>query len=105
LTYAFAINPRQVAIKLARVETGETWQVTEPLRYDMQPAFDPEGKYLYFLSARDFDPVQDNLHFDMGFPKGVRPYLITLKRDERSPFMPLPTAPKDEAKEEAKEEV
>lgn len=98
LAYAFAINPRQVAIKLARVATGETWQVTEPLRYDMQPAFDPEGKYLYFLSARDFDPVQDNLHFDMGFPKGMRPYLITLKRDERSPFTPLPTPAKDEAK-------
>ncbi len=100
LAYAYAINPRQVAIKLARVATGETWQVTEPLRYDMQPAFDPEGKYLYFLSARDFDPVQDNLNFDMGFPKGMRPYLITLKRDERSPFMPLPTPPKDEAKSE-----
>ncbi len=105
LAYAFAINPRQIAIKLARVETGETWQITEPLRYDMQPSFDPEGKYLYFLSARDFDPVQDNLHFDYGFPKGVRPYLITLKRDERSPFMPLPTPPKDEAKEEVKAEV
>jgi len=103
LAYAYAINPRQVAIKLAKVETGETWQATEPLRYDMQPSFDPEGKYLYFLSARDFDPVMDNLHFDMGFPKGVRPYLITLKRDERSPFAPLPAAPKDDAKDEAKD--
>jgi tricorn protease len=105
LAYAYAINPRQVAIKLAKVETGETWQATEPLRYDMQPSFDPEGKYLYFLSARDFDPVMDNLHFDMGFPKGVRPYLITLKRDDRSPFMPLPAAPKDEAKGDAKDEA
>lgn len=103
LAYAYAINPRQIAIKLARVATGETWQVTEPVRYDMQPAFDPEGKYLYFLSGREFDPVQDNLHFDLGFPKGMRPYLITLKRDERSPFTPLPIAPKDETKAEAKD--
>ncbi|HZC07049.1 MAG TPA: PDZ domain-containing protein [Ktedonobacterales bacterium] len=102
LAYAFAINPRQIAIKLARVETGETWQVTEPLRYDMQPAFDPGGKYLYFLSARDFDPVQDNLHFDMGFPKGMRPYIITLKRDERSPFTPATVMPGSETKQEAK---
>ncbi len=105
LAYAFAINPRQIAIKLARVATGETWQITEPVRYDMQPAFDPEGKYLYFLSARDFDPVQDNLHFDMGFPKGLRPYLITLKRDDRSPFMPLPIPAKDEEDEDEDEEA
>jgi len=105
LAYAYAINPRQVAIKLARVATGETWQVTAPVRYDMQPAFDPDGKYLYFLSGRDFDPVADNLHFDMGFPRGMRPYLITLKRDERSPFAPLPPTAKDEVKEEVKGEA
>ncbi len=99
LAYSYAINGRQTAVKLARVASGETWQVTEPVRYDMAPAFDPDGKYLYFLSARDFDPVQDQLLFDMSFPKGVRPYLITLKRDMRSPFAPLPPASEDEEKE------
>ncbi len=96
LAYAFAVGPHRVAIKLAHVESGATHQVTEPLRYDTQPAFDPEGKYLYFLSARDFDPVADAMHFDMNFPKGVRPYLLTLKRETRSPFTPLPTASKGE---------
>jgi tricorn protease len=96
LAYSYAVNGRQTVIKLARVATGETWQVTEPLRYDMAPAFDPEGKYLYFLSARDFDPVQDQLLFDMSFPKGTRPYLVTLKREARSPFSPLPSATEEE---------
>ncbi|MDE3228655.1 MAG: PDZ domain-containing protein [Chloroflexota bacterium] len=105
LAYAYAINPRQVAIKLAKVATGETWQITDPVRYDSQPAFDPDGKYLYFISGREFDPVADNLHFDMNFPRGTRPYLITLKRDERSPFTPLAPEPKDEAKEDTAEEA
>ncbi len=105
LAYAYAINPRQVAIKLARVATGETWQVTEPVRYDMQPAFDPDGKYLYFLSGREFDPVADNLQFDMNFPRGMRPYLVMLKRDERSPFTPIPASAKDDVKETVKAEV
>jgi tricorn protease len=105
LAYSFAVNGRQTAVKLARVATGETYQVTEPVRYDMAPAFDPEGKYLYFLSARDFDPVQDQLLFDMSFPKGVRPYLITLKRDLRSPFTPLPAAPEKEEDKPAEGEA
>ncbi|MBF6590546.1 MAG: PDZ domain-containing protein [Ktedonobacterales bacterium] len=96
LAYALGISPQQVAIKLCRVETGETWQITEPVLYDTRPAFDPAGRYLYFLGARDFDPVADNLSFEWSFPKGLRPYLITLRRDLRSPFVPTPEPPKDE---------
>ncbi|MEO7002889.1 MAG: PDZ domain-containing protein, partial [Ktedonobacterales bacterium] len=101
LAYSFAISAQQVAIKLANVTTGETHQITEPTLYDMQPAFDPNGKYLYFLGAREYDPVQDLMQFDWSFPKGLRPYLITLRRDLKSPFTPEPEAPKSEAAEQA----
>lgn len=100
IAYAFAINHQQTAIKLYSLETGESHQVTEPVLRDTKPAFDPNGKYLYFLSARDFDPVQNNLHFGWSFPKGVRPYLLTLQRDLRSPFTPEPAPPKSEAAEQ-----
>ena len=100
LAYAFSINGQQSAIKLCRVETGEVWQVTNPVLRDMRPAFDPAGRYLYFLSARTFDPVFDNLHFDAGFPRGVRPYLLTLRRDLASPFIPKAEAPKSEAEQQ-----
>jgi tricorn protease len=103
LAYAFRINPQQTAIKLCRVETGETYQITEPVLNDLEPAFDPAGRYLYFIGMRDFDPVQDNAHFEWSFPKTMRPYLVTLRRDLRSPFMPSPEAPKDELAEELEE--
>ncbi len=89
IAYAFAINPRQTALKIYNVETGETQQVTEPVLHDTRPAFDPGGRYLYFLSARDFDPVANNLHFGWSFPKGVRPFLLTLQKERRSPFSGL----------------
>ena len=57
------------------------------------PAFDPEGKYLYFISYREFSPVYDNLHFDLNFPRGVRPFAISLRKDTASPFVPTPHAP------------
>ena len=99
LAYAIAVSPRRTGIKLCRVATGETFQATEPVLHDILPAFDPNGNYLYFLSVRDFDPVQDDVLFDFGFPKGMRPYLVTLRRDLRSPFVPVPQPPKSEAAE------
>jgi tricorn protease len=100
IAYAFGINAQQSAIKLCRVETGEVTQVTQPVLRDMRPAFDPAGRYLYFLSARTFDPVYDNLRFDAAFPKGVRPYLLTLRRDLVSPFIPKAEPPKSEAEQQ-----
>jgi tricorn protease len=99
VAYAFAINPQQTAIKLCRIETGETFQVTDPVRRDSHPTFDPAGRYLYFISARTFDPVQDMLHFDFSFPRGTKPYLITLRADLPSPFVPTPKA--EEKKDDA----
>jgi tricorn protease len=102
--YEQAISVQQIIIKLCRVESGETYQVTEAVRRDTKPAFDPAGRYLYFLSARDFDPVPDMMHFEFSFPKGVRPYLITLRKDVRSPFQPESALLRPEDEEKKAEE-
>jgi tricorn protease len=104
LAYGFPLTAQKTAIKLCNLESGETSFVTEPVIHDVSPAFDPEGKYLYFLGHRIFNPVYDNLQFDLGFPHGVKPYLITLQRDLRSPFIPEPKAPEEKEKEKEKEE-
>jgi tricorn protease len=69
---------------------GQRHVITRPVLHDVRPAFDPDGKYLYFLSYREFNPVYDGLHFDLGFPWGMRPYLITLRADLPNPFIPVP---------------
>jgi tricorn protease len=97
IAYGFADTSQTSIIKLCRVESRETWPITRSVLFDVGPAFDPGGKYLYFLSYRDFDPVYDNLHFDLNFPWGMRPYLITLRADLPSPFIPLPRAPGQDA--------
>jgi tricorn protease len=102
LAYSFFQTAQKIAIKLCNVETGETHFATEPVLYDTSPAFDPEGKFLYFLGYRTFNPVYDNLQFDLGFPRGVRPYAIMLQRDRISPFIPQPKAPGEKEKEKEK---
>jgi tricorn protease len=87
LAYSFAVTSQKTAIKLGNLETGETYLATDPVLKDVSPSFDPDGKYLYFLGYRTFNPVPDNLQFEWSFPRGVTPYAITLRRDLRSPFI------------------
>ena len=102
--YSFAPTETTRAIKLCKIETGETWLVTEPEFSDFAPAWDPDGKYLYFLSSREFDPVYDSLHFDLGFPSAMRPLLITLQKDLGNPFVPEPRPLEEEKEDKDKED-
>ncbi|GHO45682.1 S41 family peptidase [Ktedonospora formicarum] len=87
LAYSFASSSQKRAIKLGNLETGETHFVTEPILADVSPTFDPEGRYLYFLGYRVYNPVSDNMQFEWSFPRGVQPYAIPLRKDLRSPFV------------------
>lgn len=93
VAYSFAETQQTLSLKLVRVEDGAIFPVTRPEFRDVSPAFDPEGRYLYFLSYREFDPVYDSMYFDLNFPRGMKPYLVTLRKDVPSPFVPEPRAP------------
>lgn len=95
LAYAAWMDARHRAIVLLEVSTGVTTVVTQPEFHDWAPAFDPEGKYLYFLSNRTFDPVYDSLQFELSFPRGARPYLLALQADAAPPFVPAPRGLKE----------
>jgi tricorn protease len=92
LAYSYAPHAQASIIKIANTQTGETQAVTDELRIDYAPCFDPEGRYLYFLSTRDFHPVYDSLHFDLNFPTSAKPYLLPLRKDVPSPFIRTPKA-------------
>jgi tricorn protease len=84
------VNPDTAIVRIAKVKSGTVHDVTPLLRVDRAPAWDPEGRYLYFISSRDFNPVYDALQFDLSFPQASRPFLVTLREDVPSPFVPKP---------------
>ncbi len=88
VAYSWESNADASIIRIVEIATGEVHDVTTPLRVDRAPSFDPEGKYLYFLSTRDFNPIYDALQFDLSFPHAMRPFLVTLRKDVGSPFVP-----------------
>jgi tricorn protease len=97
VAYNFAKNRQTSAIKLCQIRTKKTVYATDPVLHDFDPSFGPEGKYLYFLSHRVFDPVPDNMTFDYGFPKGVQPMVLMLTADLPSPFIPTAHAPGEDS--------
>ncbi|MEO6564465.1 MAG: S41 family peptidase, partial [Casimicrobiaceae bacterium] len=90
LAYQSWTSARHCAIKLHEVATTTSTLVTQPDFRDYSPAFDPAGKYLYFLSVRTFDPVYDSVQFELSFPRAARPYLIALQADGTPPFDAAP---------------
>ena len=81
--------------------------VTTDFNGSVNPVFDPDGKYLYFLSARDFNEVLGVIDFEFANPKAVRVYAVTLRADTPSPFAPQSDEvdlkkPNPDEKEEAK---
>jgi tricorn protease len=75
-------------LRLARVADGQVFDATDGRFADTEPVFTLDGRYLAFLSMRDFDPVYDAHFFDLAFPYGARPYLVPLDGTTPSPFAP-----------------
>jgi tricorn protease len=79
-------------------DTGKTNLITEGTFQDYAPYFDPEGNYLYFLSKRIFNPIYDDVIFDMTFPKAGLPLFVILKKGVPSPLFQESTLPDTLAK-------
>lgn len=97
LAYAWPASAKTTAIRLFDRQTGTARTVTRPVLQDYAPAFDPRGRYLYFLSARVYDPSYDTLQFAMSFQRGTHPYVLTLRKTVENPFLATPRPLVEEA--------
>ncbi|MBI5622778.1 MAG: PDZ domain-containing protein [Elusimicrobia bacterium] len=78
------------SIKVYDLKTGKSHSVTDCEFHNRAPVFDPEGRYLAFLSYRHFNPVMDSAELNATFYHMTKPYLVTLKASEYSPLFPMP---------------
>ncbi|MEO6694151.1 MAG: S41 family peptidase [Ignavibacteria bacterium] len=86
LVYSLSDAEFLSSLYLYNINKNESNRITNTGFRDFQPVFDPDGKFIYFLSQRNFNPVYDSSYFQLGFPLGSKPYLISLKKETRSPF-------------------
>ncbi|MBT9584896.1 PDZ domain-containing protein [bacterium] len=95
LAYSSPTGRITARLRLLERDTLQVTDLTEGCFSDVAPHFDPKGRYLYFLSLREFNPVWDNFFFEMSFPNGMRPYLLTLRSDLLDPFEHDPDPPEE----------
>ena len=76
------------SIYLYSLEQKKSTHVTTGFYNDVNPVFDPEGKYLFFLSTRFFYPSSGVFDQRFNYYDTVGIFALTLKSDEPSPFTP-----------------
>ncbi len=74
------------AIHLYELATKKNTQVTEGYYRDDSLSFDANGKYLYFVSARTFNPTPGTFEFDLNMSQAQRVYALVLSKDTQSPM-------------------
>jgi tricorn protease len=96
-------------VRIWDTQERKTQAATEP-NYDSSfPAWDPKGKYLYFLSARYINPFLDQFEARFIVNDATLPCVIALQADTRLPFAPRgdtdPAKPDDKKKDEKKDDA
>jgi tricorn protease len=90
-------------IYLYSLQTKKNHEVTEGWYSSYRPSFSSAGKYLFFISDRDFNPVFSRTEWNHAYQAMARVYLVTLSADVKSPFEPKSdeVIPKKESSEES----
>ncbi len=89
------------SIHLYSLDQKKSYKITSDFTDDFLPVFDPEGKYLYFLSNRIFNPIFNTFEHNISYNEATTICLATLQADLPSPFEP--ESDEEVIKEEEKE--
>jgi tricorn protease len=87
---AFSMNHASgfSSIYIWRVGEAAARQVTDAMSNAYEPVFDPDGKYLFFLSDREYAPQISSLEFDFATDRTTGIFALALRKDVPPPFPP-----------------
>ena len=68
------------------VADGQSHRVTNELYDSGDPAWDPDGNYLYYVSQREYQPQLSQIEFNFATNRGNALLALTLRKDGKSPF-------------------
>ncbi len=61
-------------------------RITDPTFNSTNPAWDPQGNYIYYLSTREFAPLISNVEFNYAGNRNTGIFATTLRKDVKHPF-------------------
>jgi tricorn protease len=86
LAYSRPVETGNEAVFLYDTRENRSQRVTSGYFTDLTPVFDPEGKYLYFLSNRNFEPVYSDFDNSWSYPNATVIAAVPLRADLASPL-------------------
>jgi tricorn protease len=97
VAWARGVASENDAIFVYDTKDGSLHQATSGYFNDGAPAFDPDGKYLFYLSDRTFEPVYGRFDNSWTYPNATRIVAVPLRTDVASPLAPRNDAEGDKA--------
>ena len=67
---------------------GQLRKVTDEMFNAANPAWDPQGNYLYYLSDREYAPQISNIEFNYALNRETGIFALALRKDVKHPFPP-----------------
>jgi tricorn protease len=104
LAYRKDCENRNGAIALFDTKAGKVHQVTSGYYSDALPAFDPDGKYLFFATNRSFEPKYSDVDGTFIYPNTTNIAVATLSDDVLSPMSPRDDSTMVDTDDEEKDE-
>jgi tricorn protease len=86
LAYSKGLENRMGVVFLYDMNGGIRHQVTSGFYNDRDPVFDPDGKYLYVLTNRYFNPVYSDFDENFVYPNSTQVAAFALRKDVPSPL-------------------
>ncbi len=74
------------AVFFYSLDAKKSTQVTSGFYNDQNPTFDPDGKYLYLVTNRNFSPVYSDFDNSWAYPNATQLAAITLTKEIMSPL-------------------
>ncbi|MFH2004385.1 MAG: S41 family peptidase, partial [Bacteroidota bacterium] len=92
ISYAKSEAEGMTKIYLYSLESGNppNWriEVTDGWYSSSKPVFSSDGKFLFFVSDRDFNPIYSRTEWNHAYQDMSRIYFLTLSKDVKSPLEP-----------------
>ncbi len=82
-------NPNSFSsVYIWSVADGQVHRITTDLFDAGDPAWDPDGNYLYYVAAHDFQPEISQIEFNYATDRSFGIFALALRKDTKNPFPP-----------------
>ncbi len=88
VTYTLPHNNTVSQVFVFNTQNKLTHQVTDNWYNAGSPIFGTDGKYLFFVSSRDFNPIYSWVEWNFAYQDMNKIYFVTLQKSTPSPFAP-----------------